>query len=369
MRHQRVLATGVALAALNLAAPAFALEPLDVATAKSIVATAGAAALPWNGPTTGPRAQPRKTVILVSEDQRNGGALGVSEGVTEAAKVIGWNLRILDGAGSIGSRSAAFAQAIALKPGVIIPDNDDAVEQKPNMQKAVAAGIVVIGWHSTIKPGHDPDLPLFTNISTDPLNVARVSAALAVALSNGKANVVVFTDATEKISVLKSDAMAANIRQCPGCTVLATIDTPLADVATRMPQMATSLLQRYGAKWTYSLAINDGFFDFMAPSLKAARLKGSDAPHNISGGDGSLAAFERIRADSFQVATVAEPLHLHGWQAIDEANRALSGQPPSGYVAPTHLVTKADIGSDGGTDNVYDPANGYREAYRKIWGR
>ena len=363
------LVTAPALATIAFAVPALAVAPLDVATAKAIVAKAGAAALPWDGPTTGPKALPGRKVILVSEDQRNGGALGVSEGVTEAAKVIGWDLRILDGAGSIGSRSAAFAQAIALRPDVIIADNDDAIEQKANLRKAVAAGIVVIGWHSTIRPGHNPELPLFTNISTDPQNVARVSAALAVALSNGHAGVVVFTDSTEKISVLKSDAMAANIRQCPGCTVLTTVDTPLADVASRVPQMTSSLLQRYGTKWTYSLAINDGFFDFMAPSLKAARIKSTGAPHNIAGGDGSLAAFQRIRAGAYQIATVAEPLHLHGWQAIDEANRALSKQAPSGYVAPTHLVTKADIGSDGGADNVYDPSNGYRDAYRKIWGK
>jgi hypothetical protein len=40
----------------------------------------------------------------------------------------------------------------------------------------------------------------------------------------------------------------------------------------------------------------------------------------------------------------------------------------SGYVAPTHLVTKDNIGSNGGPNNVYDPDNGYRDVYKKIWG-
>ena len=246
MTFHQMLASGAAIAAVMYATSVMAIEPLDLATAKAIVAKAGAPAEAWDGPTTGPKAQVGKKVILVSEDQRNGGALGVSEGVTEAAKAIGWDLRILDGAGSISSRSAAFSQAIALKPDVIIADNDDANEQNANLKKAAAAGIVLIGWHSTIKPGQNPGVPLFTNISTDPQNVARVSAALAVVQSNGTAGVVVFTDSTEKISVLKSNAMADNIRQCPGCSVLATIDTPLADVANRLPQMTTSLLQRFG---------------------------------------------------------------------------------------------------------------------------
>jgi ribose transport system substrate-binding protein len=340
----------------------------QIAAAKDIVTQAAANKVPWDGPTTGPKAQPGKTVVLISEDQRNGGALGVSEGVMEAAKVIGWKLTILDGAGVIASRSAAFGQAIALKPDIIIADNDDATEQKVNIVKAVNAGIKVLGWHSNVKPGPMDGVPLFTNISTDPTVVAKVAAALAIANADGKAGVVVFTDATEKISVMKSNAMAANIKECSGCTVLEVIDTPLASVSTRIPQMTQSLHQRFGKKWTHSLAINDGFFDFMAPTLRAAGSAGSGPPVNISGGDGSKAAFERIRGDNYQFATVAEPLSLHGWQLIDEANRALAGMQWSGYVAPTHLVTKDNIGTNGGPNNVYDPDNGYRDIYKKIWG-
>lgn len=340
----------------------------QVASAKSLVAKAAATNVPWDGPTTGPKALAGKTVVLISEDQRNGGALGVSEGVTEAAKVIGWKLTVLDGAGVIANRSAAFGQAIALKPDVIIADNDDATEQKVNIIKAANAGIKVLGWHSNVKPGPMEGVPLFTNISTDPTSVAKVAAALAIADSNGAAGVVVFTDATEKISVMKSDAMAKFVKECSGCTVLEVIDTPLASVSTRIPQMTQSLHQRFGKKWTHSLAINDGFFDFMAPTLRATGSAGSGPPVNISGGDGSKAAFERIRGENYQFATVAEPLRLHGWQLIDEANRALSGVDWSGYVAPTHLVTKDNIGTNGGPNNIYDPDNAYTDVYKRIWG-
>ncbi len=154
---------------------------------------------------------------------------------------------------------------------------------------------------------------------------------------------------------------------CTGCTVLEVVDTPLASVSTRFPQMTQSRHQRFGAKWTHSLAINDGFFDFMAPTLRAAGSAGSGPPVNISGGDGSKAAFERIRNQNYQFATVAGRLRLHGWQLIDEANRALSGVEGSGYVAPTHLVTKDNIGTNGGPSNVYAPDNGYTEVYMKIW--
>ena len=369
-RRNLVLGMGCAAALPLVGARTWAADdaPLDVATAKAIVAGAAARKIPWTGPTTGPKARPGRSVILVSEDQRNGGALGVSVGVTQAAKAIGWNLRIIDGGGTISGRSAAFDQAMTLKPDAIIVDNDDAVEQHINLQRAAASGIKLIGWHATIRPGPAPELNLFTNISTDPLQVARTAAALVVAHSNGAAHVVVFTDSTEKISVLKSDAMARNISSAPGCSVLSTQDTPLAQVSARIPQLTTSLLQQYGSKWNYSLAINDGFFDFMGPSLRSAGITRTGFPLNIAGGDGSRAAFQRIRTRNYQLATVAEPLSLHGWQAIDEANRAIAGAPPSGFVAPIHLVTAANVAADGGADDVFDPDNGYRAIYRRIWG-
>ena len=64
---------------------------------------------------------------------------------------------------------------------------------------------------------------------------------------------------------------------------------------------------------------------------------------------------------------MAEPLRLHGWQLLDEINRALNGEQATAYVAPAHLFTPANIAFDGGPENVYDPDNGYRDAYTKIW--
>jgi ribose transport system substrate-binding protein len=54
--------------------------------------------------------------------------------------------------------------------------------------------------------------------------------------------------------------------------------------------------------------------------------------------------------------------------AIDELNRALAGEKDSGYVLKIHLVTKDNIGADGGPKNIFDPDNGYRDQYKKIWG-
>jgi len=154
--------------------------------------------------------------------------------------------------------------------------------------------------------------------------------------------------------------------EAAGGTVLEYVDTPIADTSTRMGPLTISLLQKYGDKWTHALAINDLYFDFMGPSLRAAGIKSQDGPQAGSAGDGSEAAFQRIRSGGYQAITVAEPLNLQGWQLVDELNRAMQGAPCSGYITTPALVTQEGLAKLGDS-NQFDPDSPYREAYSKIW--
>jgi len=350
------------------AAPARA-DDAFVQYAKKVVAQVTSPTIPWTGPTTGPKAVPGMSVVYVSTDQRNGGPRGAAEAAAEAAKVIGWKFRILDGQGTVSGQNSALSQAIALKPNGIILGGVDAVQSAPLVEQAEKAGIKVVGWHAGPKAGAMTHPDVFWNVSTDPAEVSKAAALYAVATSDGHAGVVIFTDSEYALAIAKSNAMADWIRKCSGCKILATEDTPLGQTQSRMPSLTTSLLERFGKQWTYSLGINDLYYDFMGPSLQAAGIPGDGHPWNISGGDGSSSAFQRIRTAQYQVATVAEPLHMQGWQLIDELNRAFAGDPPSGFVDPVHLFIHANIGSDGGPKNVFDPDNGYQAEYRKIWGK
>jgi len=124
-----------------------------------------------------------------------------------------------------------------------------------------------------------------------------------------------------------------------------------------------TLQQRFGDRWTHSLGINDLYFDFGLDVLPP-----EGPPYSISAGDGSQAAFQRIRRGEYQIATVPEPLYQHGWQLIDELNRQFAGEEWSGYIAPVKLFIPENIEFDGGPNDVYDPDNGYRDHYRAIWG-
>jgi ribose transport system substrate-binding protein len=327
------------------------------------------ASTPWTGPTTGPKAVPDKSVIFVNYDQRNSGGRGVGNAAAEAAKIIGWKYRVLDGQGTVQGQTAAIDQAISLKPDGIILGSVDAIAMNTEIQKAIDAGIKVVAWHSGMRPGKLKGSNIITNVTSDPAAVGKLAGLYTVADSNGTANAILFTDSEYAITIAKTDAEKAAIEGCSGCKVLEVEDTPLADVQNRMPQLTSSLLQKYGAKWTYSVAINDLYYDFMGPSLDSAGIAGDAPPKNISAGDGSEAAFQRIAAKEHQVGTVAEPLRLHAFQLIDDLNRVFAGEPVSDYIFPVHLFTPDNVNQDRGAGGIFDPQNGYEQVFRKIWGK
>ena len=101
-----------------------------VAQALAATGLTAFAQVAFDGPTTGPKAAEGKTIVVLAADLKNGGILGVTTGVEEAAAKIGWTVRVLDGAGSVQGRTAAFGQAMALQPSGIVINGFDAVEQQ-----------------------------------------------------------------------------------------------------------------------------------------------------------------------------------------------------------------------------------------------
>jgi ribose transport system substrate-binding protein len=325
----------------------------------SLTATKG-----FTPPSTGPTAQqPGAKIAFVGSDLTNGGVNAVAQGVQEAAAVIGWTVDIYDGKATAQGRTDAFNQAIASQPAAIIVGGFDATEQAAAIKQATDLKIPVVGWHAASAAG--PGSGLFTNVTTDPLVVSQLAAAYAVADSDGKAGVAIFTDGQYDIAVLKADAMQAYIKACSGCSVLDYEDSPIAEADQRMPALISNLLQQNGDKLTYLLAINGNYFGGAQQALRDAGKDPAGPPASVAAGDGDSAEFQRIRNVDYQAATVAEPLLLQGWQLVDEINRALAGDSDSGFVAAPGLITKANVP----TGDLFDPASGYRDVYKTVWGK
>ncbi|MET4704816.1 substrate-binding domain-containing protein [Glaciihabitans sp. INWT7] len=335
-----------------------------VAFSKALVEKSLTASEGFTPPSTGPKAQkPGAKIAYVAGDLANGGHNAMGKSVQEAAAKIGWTVSVYDGHGTPQGNTDAMNQAITSKPDAIILGGLDPTEQAPAITTATSEKIPVIGWHAGVLTG--PGNGLVTNVGTDPLVVAQLAAAYAVANSNGKAGVAVFTDGQYELAVTKARAMEAYIKACKGCSVLSFQDSPIATADQRMPGIVSNLLQQNGKKLTYLLAVNGNYFSGASRALKDAGIAAAGPPQSIGAGDGDAADMQRIRSDSYQAATVAEPIPLQGWQLIDEVNRAFAGEKPSTFVAAPGLITKQNVPSG----DVFDPASGFRDVYLKVWGK
>ena len=337
-----------------------------LAKANKAVAASVAVKAPWDGPKSGPKAAKGKTLIYVAQTMQNGGVAGAAAGVQEAAKAIGWKVRVIDGQGTPAGISAAMNQAVTLKADGIIVGGFDPATTKAEIAAATAAKIPVIGWHAAATSGPQKDLGLFSNVTTLRADVSKISADWVISDSKGVGGVVIFTDSSIPFAEGKSQEIKAEVETCSSLKVLEYANIPIGDsISTLVAAKTAALVAKYGDQWTHSISINGGLYITpMAAALRAAGKKGTDFPHNVGAGDGSADEYARITAGDFQSVTVPEPLTMQGWQIVDEFNRAFAGKAASGYVPVVHLVTKANAGKS----TVWDPQNGYRTEYKKIWG-
>ena len=352
---------GFAASSAHAAVCTAALAKADKAVAASVAVKA-----PWDGPKVGPKAAKGKTIIFVAQTMQNGGVAGAAAGVKEAAAAIGWKVRVIDGQGTPAGISSAMSQAVTLKADGIVIGGFDPATTKAEVAAAKAAKIPVIGWHAAATSGPQPSLGLFSNVTTTRADVSKISADWVISDSKGTGGVVIFTDSSIPFAEGKSQEIKAEVETCDSLKILDYANIPIGDsISTLVAAKTTALVAKYGDQWTHSISINGGLYITpMAAALRAAGKSGTGFPHNVGAGDGSADEYARISAGDFQSVTVPEPLTMQGWQIVDEFNRALTKRPASGYVPVVHLVTKANAG----TSTVWDPQNGYRDAYKKIWG-
>ncbi|MBL1099053.1 substrate-binding domain-containing protein [Streptomyces coffeae] len=338
--------------------------PTALAKAERAVKKAQDVDAPWRGPTTGPKALRGKSVVTIAQTLSNPGPVGVAQGVQEAASILGWHARTINGKGTPAALRSAFKRALDLKPDGIVIGGFDPKSVANELERANAEGIEVIGWHAAATPGPSAKPQLFSNVTSRVEDVAKISADWIIARSHGRAGVVLFTDATVPFAKHKSDLIKKQLATCSDVKLLSYQNIPIPEANRRTLGEVRALLSRFGDKWTDSAAINDLYFRHSAAALRAAGKDGAGAPYNIGAGDGDPSAFQRINGNQFQTATVPEPLSEQGWQIVDEFNRAFAGRSPSGYVAPVHITTAANSGGALSWDS-----EGYRQAYRKIWGK
>ena len=313
----------------------------------------------WNGPATGPVAAKDKRLVYLSGQQSNSLDAAYGTYLQRFAQKIGWKISVIDGRGTPTGWLSGMDEAVAQHPAGIIVFAD-ATSLRAPIAAATKAGIPVIGLHAAEDTG--PTDGLFTNIQQDPRAIGKAEADYAIADSGGHAKVIIVTHNEYGIAKIKSDAMKAELGQCPDCTLDTYVNFPAAEASDRMPQLTTSWVSRYGTDF-YALTVGDNDWDFATTSLASG-----SAPKTIHliGSDGTAAAYQRIRNGDYEDATVPEPAQEEADYAIYQMNLALHHKPAATWVPPIYLVTQANVDTEGGKQDVFDPSDDYTQHFTSL---
>ncbi len=315
----------------------------------------------WDGPNSGPTARTSKHILFISQDSKNGGISTFFRHFKSAAGHLEWTVKYVNSDNDI-ALIKEFMTGISKDFDAIVLGGISLSDVETQVKQLTENGKIVVGWHSVASPGSS-DL-LFTNITTHSKDVGKLSVDAAINSSQGKIGFILLNDSRFAIATAKTSAIVENIEKCNRCFLLENIDLKINQANEVMPAIVAELNQKYGKLWTHTIAINDHYFDSVNFPLR--NLKRDDI-NNIAAGDGSFLAFTRINSGlSQQIATIAEPFDIQGWQLVDEINRAFSGQVASNYVAPPILVTKDNLNKVN-NQLVVEYDTSHRQAYLSIW--
>ncbi|MFD2271063.1 substrate-binding domain-containing protein [Undibacterium arcticum] len=320
----------------------------------------------WDGPTTGVKISQKRNVILIGSDLHDPSQSSIASGVKEAAQTAGWNLMTIDCWGSTSRHAEAFSRALALNPdGIVVAGIDTAAIGK-ELAAAAKKKIPVVGWHASPKPG--PAAGLFANVNTDPKEAAQIAALLGVVESKGKKRDSDIHRFQQRLCDGEIERDRQHHQAMPDLQSAGGGRSATGGCAEKkMPDVLAALVKRFGKKWTQTIASSDQYLDLMATPAASATLAGN-SPQAISAGDGSELSYRRIRDKNLQIGTVPEPFQMQGWQLLDELNRAIAGEKPSGYENQSYLVTASNISYHGGAKKTtLIRITATAPSTRKIW--
>jgi len=322
-------------------------------------------------PTSRPAAK-NKTVVVISAGQASISSSIPSNAAVAAAKAIGWNVTLLDGALNPSTYGGLISQAIAQGAQGIILDAVDCNVAKGPLQQAKAKHIVVVPIYAydCNDPTENAGPPLFSdvvnfdnipdkNLGAFAESYGRGQADAVIAKSNNKARVLVLND--PEFTVLKYTAAGFDdqIAHSGGSKVVATVNFLASDLGSKLqPMIQSALLQNPSINWIkspYTYATELG----VVPAIAA-----SPGKYDVMGGEGFSPELQEIQQGTV-TAAMAISSEWTGWAAIDAMNSAFNHKKtvPSGIgwelVDATHNLPASG--------NIV-PKQNFIAAFEKAWG-
>ena len=356
-----VAALCASLAPVSQAAPSSLPAADGLSVAKAIVAKYSKTPTSIGKMAPLPKAPPKgKTIVTITSGVDSGRVL--NRGVVEAGKALGWKVTVDETANSAEEGRAAIERAIAKKVDGISIAGIEPETIKDLLTKAEKAGIVMVGFSMMGKPYAALKDTHIAGPATLDL-WGQMIAAYAVANTNAKAKVQMFTLPLYPILIRYDDSFEKNLKKmCPTCTATRN-PQQITDIGTKVPSAVVNALKANPETNFVSSDLGDLFIGVPA-GLQAA---GETGQAQIGGLSGTKANIQNLK-DGTENAWTAAPYPLEGWLIADSFARYWTGVPFATNTVPTQIMTQGNVGSlVTDSEGNYIGVKDYQAQFKKLW--
>jgi ribose transport system substrate-binding protein len=324
----------------------------------------------FSGPTEPAKAPAKLKVTAITCLSILHGCVSPAEGIQHAGKELGWDVKISDGGGNPRQQNTAILDAVSAGSNVIALIAVDPNAVQLGLKAAKDAGILVVSGSSGIdtpnpvaKPPSEGAPWVAFDVGPDYASLGRAAADWIIKDSDGKANIVVFSD-KEFPSVLAFEVgLLEGLKKCTGCVVSPQQYFTGNQVGTTLPQQTVGYLRSH-PETNYVFAPFDPAAGAMVPAIVQAGLKDKVKLVGVLGDQQNL---DFIRKGVVQVADAAYENEYMGWAMVDQTIRALNKQPlfePHGENLPFTVLDKTNLPKPGADWLAnFD----YKSKFLKLW--
>ena len=309
------------------------------------------------GPTDSPPVATDKTVAVILCAAAAEGCVRIGNGFSEAAAVLGWQVKTLDGQGQASVYNTVMRQAIAEQVDGIVLVAIDSKLVGDAMAEATSAGIPVVSvvGGNTAGPGD-----VFSEVSSQAQRGGEQLGNWLVANSGESAVVAMFHAPEFTDSRRRYEGGKSIIDTCAGCTIASDTQYVASTAAQDLPTQTKSILQANPEiDWIFT-----DIGGYGAAQVQAINELGVADTVKLVSFDCNPQDLTNIRDGNVQVACDALQLEAGGWGAADELNRAFNGAPAGGDVIPIKVITKDNAPEGDNWDGDFD----FRAQFQQLWG-
>jgi ribose transport system substrate-binding protein len=332
------------------------------------------AGTPRSLPEGGPKAQPNKTVWIIAVSMKATAAAEDVASIADAAKAIGWQTRVLDGAANYATMSSQIDAAIADHVDGVVLEGIDCPFVAGALKRAKDAGIKVYGHFSfdCDDPGvsENKGEALFAGSWNNfgPLgdlgdfeSSFAKSQLLYIAGTSGTSTKVIHFQSPATIGTnYQIKGWAENKNICSECEIWdVEINRDLLFKGQFASQVSAALAEHPDAEWLsfpYDFAITAGGLQAVTQAHSNIKI--------IS--NGALPQTLDLIRDGKVTATVSQAAAWSGWVTIDGLNRVFAGQPDvDSGIAEQIIDREHNLPAQG--QPLKAPVD-YVSHYKQIWG-